>query len=155
MDVDGSELLRPYKYFKLLPVDARGVEGRLMKGAAKKAQAEQKHHTVRSVAKALYTTYAEASKTVAQVIDGEQAPPKKAAGKRRGCKGKRKQVRGETHFEVSRFEDSKFVKGKLHFLVRSKGFPKAEWLPAAQLQEDLSPDAYRALRKAMKNGATR
>ena len=25
--------------------------------------------------------------------------------------GKRDQVRGETHFEVSRFEDSKYVKG--------------------------------------------
>ena len=44
--------------------------------------------------------------------------------------GKREQVRGETHFEVSRFEASKYVGGKLQFLVKFKGFPKAEWLPA-------------------------
>ena len=58
---------------------------------------------------------------------------------------------GRASVSRSRFEDSKFVKGKLQFLVRFKGFPKAEWLPAAQLQEDLSSDAYRALHKAMKN----
>ena len=51
--------------------------------------------------------------------------------------------------EVSRSEASKYAGGKLQFLVKG-GFPKAEWLPAKQLQEDLSPDTYRALRTAMK-----
>ncbi|EFJ42651.1 hypothetical protein VOLCADRAFT_97238 [Volvox carteri f. nagariensis] len=70
-------------------------------------------------------------------------------------KGKREQVRGEAHYKVSRFEaTNKYVGGKLKGLVKFKGFPKAEWLPAKQLQEDLSPDAYRALRKAMKRVPT-
>ena len=70
--------------------------------------------------------------------------------RRNRLRGKREQVHGETHFEVSRFEASKYVGGKLQFLIKLKGFPKAEWLPAKQLQEDLSADAYRALHKAMK-----
>ena len=106
---------------------------------------------MRRVARALASTQQQATRAIEAQEAPPAAPANKPAGKRGSRKGKREQVRGETHFEVSRFEDSKFVKGKLQFWVRFKGFPKAEWLPAAQLQEDLSSDAYRALRKAMKN----
>ena len=72
------------------------------------------------------------------------APAPKPKPPKKGCrKGRR-----EKHYEAQRFEQSRFVSGKLQFLMRFKGFPKAEWLPAKQLQEDLSPDAHRALRKA-------
>ncbi len=99
---------------------------------------------MRRVARALATTQQQATRAIeAQEPSAAPAPAKKPAGP------KREQVRGETHFAVSRFAASKYVGGKLRFSVKFKGFPKAEWLPAKQLQEDVSADAYRALRKAI------
>ncbi|PNW79503.1 hypothetical protein CHLRE_08g358150v5 [Chlamydomonas reinhardtii] len=127
------------------------VTDRVTGGAKRQAEAAQEQRQVRRIARALATTQQQATRAIeAQEPPAAPAPAKKPAWRKRN-RGKREQVRGETHFEVSRFEVSKYVGGKLQFLVKFKGFPKAEWLPAKQLQEDLlSADAYRALRKAMK-----
>ncbi|PNW71958.1 hypothetical protein CHLRE_16g688202v5 [Chlamydomonas reinhardtii] len=128
------------------------VTDRVTGGAKRQAEAAQEQRQVRRVARALATTQQQATRAI-EAQDPPAAPAhakKPAVGKRGNRRGKREQVRGETHFDVSRFEASKYVGGKLQFLVKFKGFPKAEWLPAKQLQEDLSADAYRAPRKAMK-----
>ena len=112
---------------------------------------------MRRVASALDCNHSATREIEAHESPSAPARPKKPAGKRGGnsrvyiwasaTKCVAGVVRGETHYEVSRFEASKYVGGKLQFLVKFEGLPKAEWLPAKQLQEDLSPDAYRVLRR--------
>ncbi|GIL71524.1 hypothetical protein Vretifemale_1888 [Volvox reticuliferus] len=148
IDADGSILPRRYKYFELQLVDPRTVEGKVQ--ATKKQEAENTHRKVRRVGRELGKKYGEAEQEV-ELAEGREAPKPKPKKAKRGRKPKKEVIDGEEHVEVSRFEGSRFNKvGKLEYQVRFKGDTKLYWIPAKQLAQDLSPDAFSELKKGLK-----
>ena len=119
------------------------VTDRVAGGAKRQAEAAQEQRQVRRVARALATTQQQATRAIeAQEPSAAPAPAKKPAGASAAATGIGQARAGAWRNTLL----DKYVGGNLQLLVKVKGFPTAEWLPANQLHED----AYRALRKAMK-----
>ncbi|PNH09165.1 hypothetical protein TSOC_004210 [Tetrabaena socialis] len=149
---DGKTIAHRYKYHELMRVDPKVVEGRLQ--GTSKAQAEVKHKQVRKVRKELGKTHEEAEKEIEKVTQPDKVTPPK---QKKSKKKKVEVIAGETHVEVESFLAQKYAKGTLLYLVKWRDEPAENnlWLPAKQLAEDLSPDAFAALKRGLKAAKTK
>ena len=133
--VEGKKRL--YRPSEMLMV--KDVSDRINQSKKKETEAKQK--TSRKVGKAM------------KEIEIPAPPPKET--KKRKTKEKRivEVIDGETHVEIEKFVKSEFRKDSgLHYLVKWKNESDKNnlWIPAKQLAQDLSSDAFRRLRNALK-----
>jgi hypothetical protein len=149
IDEQGNEQPRKYKYFELLKVEPNKVEGKASgldkiekakKAHRKKTKVDRQHKMIDVVDSVI---------TKRKVIEIPAAPPKETKKKE---KRKVDVIDGETHVEIDKFVDSKFKDGSLQYLVKWKNEPNTNnlWIPAKQLVQDLSSDAFRRFRNALK-----
>ena len=141
VDEDGKTVKRKYRAGELLKVKGN-VEDRIKENVVEKAKA--KHKSSKKVA--------HEHKQIDYVPDQKKKKIKVKSAKGSRSKKFEEDVGGETHTEIEKFLKKKVEDGITYYQVKWSGFSSKhnEWIKATQLKEDLSSDAFRKFKGALK-----